>query len=262
MLKEERHQFILNEIRANNKVLSSELSTRLNVSEDTIRRDLRELSDLGSIRRVHGGAVKNNNEINLEEHSDSSAYIPFSYEDREVYSKAKKEVIAKKAVSLLRDDNVILIDGGTTNLELVKAIPMDYKGTVITNCLPIATKLVEHRFVEVYFLGGRILPNALVTVGHSVIQELKEIRADICFLGTRSIDVQRGITDIDREEVEVKNAMSQSAVNVVSVASSDKLYTTQPFLCVSSKSVTTLITELDPNEVTLRPFVEIGVKVL
>ncbi|NLR94169.1 MULTISPECIES: DeoR/GlpR family DNA-binding transcription regulator [Flammeovirga] len=262
MLKEERHQYILAEIRKNNKVLSSELSQRLNVSEDTVRRDLRELSDLGSIRRVHGGAVKHQNEINLEEHSEVSSYIPFSYEDREVYSKAKKEIIAEKAISMLNDDFVILIDGGTTNLELVKKLPKDFKGTIITNCLPIASSLVGHRFVDVYFLGGKILPNALVTVGYSVMNELKEIKADVCFLGTRSLDTSRGITDIDREEVEVKNAMSKAANKVVSVATSDKLNTAQPFLCVSVDKVNVLITELDTNEPILKPFKDLGMEII
>ncbi|KXX69683.1 DeoR/GlpR family DNA-binding transcription regulator [Flammeovirga sp. SJP92] len=260
MLKEERQQFILDEIRKNNKVLSSELSISLNVSEDTIRRDLRELSDSGKIRRVHGGAVKNAD--STEEHSDVSSYIPFSYEDREVYSKAKKEVIADKAISLIKDDLVILIDGGTTNLEITKKLPKDLKATIITNCLPIATSLAPYRFLDVYFLGGKLLPNALVTVGYSVINELSDIKADLCFMGTRSIDVNRGITDIDREEVEVKGAMANASRKVISVAASDKLMTAQPFLGVKLKHVNTIITELNPTSDVLRPFVNEGVEVI
>lgn len=260
MLKEERQQYILNEIRKNNKVLSSELSISLNVSEDTIRRDLRELSDSGKIRRVHGGAVRNANSTDASE--DVSSYIPFSYEDREVYSKAKKEIIAEKAISLIKDDLVILIDGGTTNLEITKRLPKDLKATIITNCLPIASSLAPYRFLDVYFLGGKILPNALVTVGYSVINELSDIKADLCFMGTRSFDINRGITDIDREEVEVKGAMARSARRVVSVATSDKLMTAQPFLGVSINNITTLITELKPTADVLKPFVNENIEVI
>ncbi|AZQ61612.1 DeoR/GlpR transcriptional regulator [Flammeovirga pectinis] len=261
MLKEERQQFILDEIRKNNKVLSSELSTSLNVSEDTIRRDLRELSDLGTIRRVHGGAVKNQNNISggME---DVSSYIPFSYEDREVYSKANKEVIADKAISLIKDDMVILIDGGTTNLEITKRLPKDLKATIITNCLPVATSLAPYRFVDVYFLGGKMLPNALVTVGNSVMKELSEIRADLCFMGTRSIDLKRGITDIDREEVEVKSAMSNAALKVVSVATSDKLMTSQPFLGIPINKIHMLITELNASDGVVQGFKQEGLDIL
>lgn len=259
MLKEERQQYILDEIRKNNKVLSSELSISLNVSEDTIRRDLRELSDSGKIRRVHGGAVKN---ANVDVSSEVSSYIPFSYEDREVYSKAKKEIIADKAISLIKDDLVILIDGGTTNLEIIKKLPADLKATIITNCLPIATNLAPYRFLDVYFLGGKLLPNALVTVGYSVINELADIKADLCFMGTRSIDVQRGITDIDREEVEVKGAMARASRKVISVAASDKLMSAQPFLGVKLHDVNTIITELNSTAEVLKPFVNEGVEVI
>ncbi|PWJ42185.1 DeoR/GlpR family DNA-binding transcription regulator [Sediminitomix flava] len=258
MLKDERHTFILNEIKKNNRVLSSELSLSLGVSEDTIRRDLRELSDVGKIRRVHGGAVQHQE----AEGNTVSNYIPFSYEDREVYGKNAKQLIADKAVSLINDDMVILIDGGTTNLEIVKRLPLELKATFITNCLPVAIALANYRFVDVHYLGGKVLPNAQVTVGYPLLKELSDIQADICFMGTRSIDLKRGITDIDREEVQVKYEMSCSAKKVVAVASSDKLNSSQPFVAVPLSNIHMLITELEPTDISLLPFAEANVSVI
>ncbi|MEH0157594.1 DeoR/GlpR family DNA-binding transcription regulator [Limibacter armeniacum] len=256
MLKEERQNYILDIVRKNNKVLSSELSTELNVSEDTIRRDLRELSDAGKIRRVHGGAISS--ESNNK--TASSSYIPFSYEDREIYARDEKTVIAKKAVELIHDDSVVLIDGGTTNLEIVKNLPADLKATFFTNCLLVASKLVEYRFVDVYFLGGKILPNAQVTIGHEVTEALKDMHADIFFLGVRSIDAVRGVTDIDREEVRVKRAMAMASKRVVAVALQEKLGSAQPFLAVPVDKIHTIITEAGQEPAAFSPFRHLGIE--
>ncbi|MBX2842936.1 MAG: DeoR/GlpR family DNA-binding transcription regulator [Flammeovirgaceae bacterium] len=249
MLKEERLNYILDEIRAYNKVKSSDLSIQLNVSEDTIRRDLKELSDTGKIRKVHGGAM-------------ASSYIPFSYKDREVYAHEEKISIVKKAIPLIKDDQVVLIDGGTTNLELVRLLPQDLKATFFTNCLPVATQLAEHPNIEIVFIGGKIIKNALVSIGLDVINSLNEIQADICFLGTRSIHYKNGITEIDREEAQVKRAIAQSANHVVSLAISDKLDTLQPFKVEGINKINTIVTELDPNHERLDNYKKSGVEVL
>lgn len=251
MLKEERQRFILDEIRKTSKVRSSDLSVMLSVSEDTIRRDLRELSDQGKIRKVHGGALSND-----------SNYIPLSYGDREGFAQQQKETIASKVLGLLKDDMVVIVDGGTTNLEIVRSLPSDIKLTIVTNCLPVAMAASEHRFADLFFLGGKVLSGAPVTVGNDVLNTLDEINADIFLVGTRSISVNRGITDIDRDEVLVKRKMMEVSENVVSPCISEKLGANQPFLVNPIGSVDTLVTELDPRDNALTAFVEQGLKVL
>lgn len=258
MLKEERHNYILEVIRKYNRVLSSELSQTLNVSEDTIRRDLRELSDAGKIRRVHGGAISSNN----LQTSNSNAYIPLSYKDREEYAHEDKASIALKAVKLIKDDDVIIIDGGTTNLEIVKHLPENLRATFITNSLPVASVLSDYQHIETFFLGGRVLPGVQVSVGIDVIRMLSEIRADICFMGTRSIHPVQGISDIDREEVYVKKAMAESSKSVVSAAISEKLHTIQPFVAIPISRVDTLITNLESDHPDLVAFRHAGIHVI
>ena len=251
MLKQERHHYILEEIRTYNKVRSSDLSIQLDVSEDTIRRDLKELSDSGKIRKVHGGAM-----------SAASAYIPFSHKDRDIYAHEEKVKIVRKAISLIADDNVLLMDGGTTNLEFARLLPIDLKATVFTNSLPIAVQLSEHPNVETIFIGGKILKNAQVAIGLDVINGLKDIQADICIIGTRSIHSEIGITEIDREEAQVKRALINASNKVVSLSISEKLQTNQPYLVEKIEKIHMLVTELDPSDKTLIPFINKGLEIL
>ena len=110
MLKETRHNHILTEVRIRNRVLLSDIAVQLNVSEDTVRRDLKELHNHGQLRKVHGGAV-------------AKSFYPFTYRQEDIYDHPNKLAIAKKAISLIQPGQVVLITGGTTNLELVTELP-------------------------------------------------------------------------------------------------------------------------------------------
>ncbi|MEL6850643.1 MAG: DeoR/GlpR family DNA-binding transcription regulator, partial [Bacteroidota bacterium] len=152
MLKEERHSFILEELRLKKKVLTYELSEALEVSEDTIRRDLKELAEINQIKKVHGGAV-------------SHSLNPYDYKDRQIFAQDEKIQIAEKARHLIKPHQVVIMDGGTTNLELAKRLPRELEATIFTNSLPIAVELSDHPKVETIFLGGKLLKKAQVTVG-------------------------------------------------------------------------------------------------
>src|SRR6185503_630711 len=128
MLTAERRQQILEALRRDGKVLATELSAALNVSEDTIRRDLRELAEAGLLQRVHGGALPR---------SPASA----SYIARQSQAPSAKAAIARAAVQLLRSGQVIVLDGGTTTLQIAQQLPIDLRATIITNSPPIAVAL-------------------------------------------------------------------------------------------------------------------------
>lgn len=244
MLKEERQSIILEKIKYSSKALSSELSVELSVSEDTIRRDLKELSDRGLIRRVHGGAIR----------QDAGSYIPMNYDDRKTFAAEEKSLMAQKAISLLKDDMLVLMDGGTTNMEIARQIPLDIDITVMTNCLPVATELMSKPNVSTYLLGGELLSGVPVTVGPDTISLLDEVNADIFFIGTRSISIDRGLTDIDRTEVLVKRKMAERSRCVVSVALSSKLDSIQSFSIIPIDKLDVLITELDPEHQVLSAY--------
>ncbi|NJM94306.1 MAG: DeoR/GlpR transcriptional regulator [Cytophagales bacterium] len=249
MLKEERQRIILDRISTYHKVLSTELSVALQVSEDTVRRDLKELADQGLIKKVHGGAVVL--ELN-----------PFSFKDREVFALEKSDLVAHKALSLMHDGMVVIVDGGTSNMELIKALPKNLSVTILTNSLPIAVQLTEHPAVQIMVLGGRLLKNAQITVGTEVVQSLAHIRADLFLMGVRSLDVEVGVTEIDWDESHLKRAAVQNSAKVACLAISDKLNTVQPYKVCDIKEVNTLVTELEVHEPILSPYQYLGIEVI
>ncbi|MEM6767096.1 MAG: DeoR/GlpR family DNA-binding transcription regulator [Bacteroidota bacterium] len=248
MLKEERLTYILNSLRLDHKVLTAELSGQLNVSEDTIRRDLKELSDNGKIKKVHGGAV-------------AHSLNPFSYRERKVYKLQDKITIVEKAISLIQNGQVIIMDGGTTNLELARRLPEDLAATIFTNSLPVAEQLAEHPTVDIIFAGGKLLKSALATIGLEVIQSFSEIRADLGILGTRSVDREGGITEIDWEEAKVKRAIVSASQHLISLAISEKLDTLQPYKVADISHLHTLVTELPSDSQALAPYKELGIHI-
>ena len=151
MLKRERQEFILREVNLHNRVLTSDLSEAINVSEDTIRRDLVELSETGKIIKAHGGAL--------------SKSFHTSFQINGVYSHDKKKCIAQKAVNLIQDGMFILSGGGTTITELAKALPQQLQATFFTGSLPAAIEYIQHPTAEVIFIGDRVSKNSRITIG-------------------------------------------------------------------------------------------------
>ena len=135
MLKEERHQYIIDRINKDNRIYVTDLSEELGVSDDTLRRDLVELENLGLLTKVHGGAIaKSGISIKFAERLNTATLI--------------KQEMAAKLVPLFKEGDVILIDGGTSNLEVARQIPKDKNFTIYTNCLPIANELSNYPKVD------------------------------------------------------------------------------------------------------------------
>ena len=237
MLTAERRQHILATLRRDGKVLASELSAVLGVSEDTIRRDLRELAEADLLQRVHGGALPR---------SPAAA----SFAARQGQAPAAKQAIARAAAQLVRDGQVIILDGGTTTLQVAQRLPVDLRATVVTNSPPIAIALAEHPQVEVVIVGGQLYKHSLVAIGAVAVETLRAIRADICMLGVCSLHPQDGISVPDLEEAHVKRAMIAGAAEVVALASAEKLGTAAPYIVGPIGDLTHIVTEREiPDEV-------------
>jgi len=248
MLKKERQAYIIQQINIHNKVLSSDLSTQLNVSEDTVRRDLQELSEEGKLIKVHGGAL--------------SKSFHFTIQNENIYLLPEKKIIAHKAINLIKDGMFVLLSGGTTIRELVKSLPPKLNATFITVSVPTALELLNHPNSEIIFLGNTLSKNAQMAVGAEVVQRLGEIKADLCFLGTNSFDANEGITDLEWDVIEVKKAMIKAAHKTVSLSISEKLNTVQRLLVCKPEDVDILITELEPENEALQAYKDKGITVL
>jgi DeoR/GlpR family transcriptional regulator of sugar metabolism len=238
MLKEERQSLILREVNIHNKVLLSDLSIQLEVSEDTIRRDLQELSDAGKIIKVRGGAL-------------STSYQMYSYRENDIYAYQEKTVIAGKVISLLRDGMLVLISGGSTNLEIARILPPDLRVTFLTVSLSTAMQLLDHPNSDVIFIGGQLSKTARISVGGEVVTTLQDLRPDLCIIGTNGLDSDAGITDSDWEVVTIKKAIIRASQKVLVHAISAKLNSVQKIKVCPLTDVDILVTELNPDHTSL-----------
>ncbi len=249
MLKKERQTFILHQVNLHNKVLSVDLSQEMKVSEDTIRRDLNEMAQMDKLIKVHGGALSKSFHLSVES-------------NRYVYALSGKQSIAHKASQLIKDGMFVLTSGGTTIIELAKALPPELKATFITVSHPAPYEYIHHPNIEVIFIGEKISKSSQIAIGGETISKIRNINADLCFLGTNAIDIENGLTDNDWDVVEVKKAMLESSQKVVSMAISEKLNTFQRIKICDLRQIDTLITELDPGVEALQAYVKTGVEIL
>ena len=212
------------------KVVAAELSSSLAVSQDTVRRDLRELADAGLLRRVHGGALP-------------ATVGARPYSERRRQAPAAKAAIARATSRLLQNRQVILLDAGTTTLEVARHLPPELEATVITNSPPIAVALADHPRVDVSVLGGMLEKDSHALVGAATVEALHSIRADVLVLGVCSLHPEVGITVVELEESYVKRAMIANAAEVVAVSSADKLGSAAPYVVAPLDELTHLVTE-------------------
>ncbi|HEX4108568.1 MAG TPA: DeoR/GlpR family DNA-binding transcription regulator [Solirubrobacteraceae bacterium] len=252
MLTDERRGVILDRLREHGRVLAADLSCELGVSSDTIRRDLRELDEAGLVRRVHGGA--------LPRHGVGGRGS--SVHTRARRAPEAKASIARRAAACVCDGQVIVLDAGTTTLEVARALRHDLRASVITTSPPIALALAEHPGIEVTVIGGILRPTALTTVGAAAVEALRVIRADVVFLGVCGLHPEIGVTTEDLEERHVKAAMIEGAAEVIALADHDKLGTAMPFVVAPLSAVTQLVTDADVDERALAPYRALGIEVL
>jgi DeoR/GlpR family transcriptional regulator of sugar metabolism len=248
MLKRERQAYILHQLNLHNKVLSSSLCTEVRVSEDTIRRDLLELAEEGKIIKVHGGAL-------------SHSFSQFHFPSANFYSQSGKNIIAQKAVSLIKDGMCVLTGGGTTIIEMARCLPLNLKATFITGSIPVVVEYLNHPNIEVIIIGDKISKNSKITVGQDSINHIKQLKPDLCFLGINALDIEHGITDNDWDVVQVKKAMIESSQKTICLTIAEKINTFQPLRVCGLDKIDLLITELDADDELLDPYKNAGINV-
>ncbi|QXP64012.1 DeoR/GlpR family DNA-binding transcription regulator [Polaribacter sp. HaHaR_3_91] len=245
MKKKERQQKVVDEVSINRQVSSTFLAEKLNVSEDTIRRDIKELDKKGLLTKVHGGAISTMQKL-------------YHYNEDVIYKREEKVIIAKKAITLVEDGMVIIMSGGTTNLMLAKLFPKNLKATIYTYSLPIAMQLAEHATIETIFIGGRIQRNSMVTTGIDVIQYLSNITANLCFIGVSAFNAEQGITGEGYEVALVKKAMIDSSERNVYLSTSNKLNIRLNYDICPLKEIDIAITDLELDDPILKPYIDSG----
>lgn len=248
-LAEERHAFIRDRLAAEGKVLAGELAARFAVSEDTIRRDLREMARAGECRKVYGGAVV------------PAAIYPGPASAREALAPQAKARLAAAAVQLISPGQTIFLDVGTTNAAIARAIPPGLELTVATNSIAVAAALAGNDAVDLIVLGGAFDRDSGGCLGGDTLQAIAQLSADLLFLGACGLDAARGVTAFEQADAEVKRAMVRNSGGVVVATTSDKLATAAPFRVAAPEAVTHLVVEENAPGSVLAAFRRLGTKV-
>lgn len=156
----------------------------------------------------------------------------------------------------------VLTSGGTTILEMARSLPPQLKATFISGSIAAILEYMHHPNIEVILIGDKISKSSKITVGTEAIAKIRQLKADICFLGTNAIDLNHGITDNDWEVVQLKRAMIESSQKVVCLSIAEKINTFQPIHICELRKIDVLITELPPDDPLLKPYSDAGIKVL
>jgi DeoR/GlpR family transcriptional regulator of sugar metabolism len=248
MLKKERHASIMRQINLHNRVLTADLVQLLNVSEDTVRRDLQEMLDQHLLYRVHGGAL-------------SKSYHA-TFNDSVVYAKEAKASIAQKTIPLIKDSKTILTGGGTTIIELVKHLPTDLQATFFTVSPLVAVELCKYPNIDVTLFGGLYSKNSQITYGGLVMNQLADINVDLCLLGTSAIHHEDGLTDTNWEINRLKKQMLNTAKKSAVLCISEKLNISLRLKVSPLANINFLVTELAPTEERLKQYQNKGLKII
>jgi DeoR/GlpR family transcriptional regulator of sugar metabolism len=248
MLTTHRKQQILALLKREGQVIAKDVAETMEVSEDTIRRDLREMAQEGLLQRVHGGALP-----------ASPAVADFA--GRELLAADGKVAIGRAAAGMIQAGQVVILDGGTTARQVARHIPMELKATVVTHSPTIALELVNHPEIEVILIGGRLFKHSVVAVGAQAIEAIGKIHADTYFMGVTGVHPKTGLTTGDYEEAAVKRALSQAAAETIVLASSEKLNTASPYVVVPLAEISGIITERAAAASLTKPYEKLGISV-
>jgi len=250
-LKEERQQLILETLRDCRQVTVAELSSRFDVSEVTIRRDLRDLAAQGVLQRAHGGAI---------------TIMPAPPEPPVVQRMAQgqscKEHIGRAAAALVADGESVFVGSGSTTAYVARGLLDRNSLTVVTNALTIATELASAKGVTVVVTGGMMRASELSLVGHIAEQSLREVRVDKVIIGIPAISLEAGMTNDYLPEVMTDRAIIEMASELIVVADHTKFGKIASAYLAPIERITTIVTNSRTDLETLERLKGMGIRVI
>lgn len=249
MLSGERRDLLLQRLRRDGRIVAKELAAELRLSEDTLRRDLRELAAAGLCHRVYGGALP-----------ASPAVV--DYGRRAEVEPASKARVAARAVALIEPGATVILDGGTTTLAIARALPRMLACTVITHSPTIAVALLDHPGAEVLLLGGRLFKHSAVTCGAQAVEAALSVTADLFLLGVTGVHPTAGLTTGDAEEAAMKRTLAGRAAETYVLASAEKLGAASAYRVLPLAEVAGVVTDAAPGDATVRRLTRANVRVL
>lgn len=227
----DRRNVIKREVENKGEVEIEKLSNKFNVSHMTIRRDLKVLEDEGILKRTIKGAISS-----ADNNVDDTLRLRLSL------NKTEKIAIAKYAATLIKDEDIIMIDASTTALELCNFI-MDKNITVITNSLSVAIALSSSPRVNVIVLGGTLRTSSLSLIGTEVVESFERYNINKAFISAKALSLEDGLTDINMFEVETKKSAIKKSAEVVVLLDHTKINKTSLLKVCDIQQITHIITD-------------------
>jgi DeoR family transcriptional regulator, carbon catabolite repression regulator len=249
MLKEERFNHILKVIKKKGKVFYETLADDLNISEDTVRRDIESLHNNGLLFKVRGGAIP-------------ISKNPLSFQDRSNYLAKEKELIALKAQQLIKKGQTIFMDGGSTNCAIASFLPSDARFRLVTNNMALIPIITNFKGIELIILGGIYNPETAINTGGQTCNEVKHYIASLYFMGTCALQKDFGISAVFQNDGEVKKTMLGNAKKTYALANSTNLNTTGHYKVCDMADISGLITDLSTDDSQLDDFRDLGIRLL
>lgn len=236
LLLHERQSLIRKRLADHGRVIAADLAQEFAISEDTIRRDLREMAAAGLLKRVYGGALP----------LDGGDYD--SLTKRLAVEPERKGALAQAAIGLLAPGMSVFIDAGSTNLAIARAIPGDMPLVAITNAPVVAAALMEKPRVDTVVIGGRLDVKSGAVLGAKAMQEASGFRPDLCVLGSCGLDVENGVSASFFEEAEFKRYVALRSRTVVAAVTNEKLGVPAPFAVIGLHECKHIVLEHDADD--------------
>ncbi|MDR3435743.1 DeoR/GlpR family DNA-binding transcription regulator [Telmatospirillum sp.] len=244
-----RRRTILKRLNDGHPVVATDLAIEFGVSEDAIRRDLRDFAAKGLCSRVYGGALPL-----------SPASTPIAIRMHEAPD--RKRALARAALPLLSPGQTVFLDSGSTNALLAAELPTDLNLTVVTNSVPIAGTLMGKPGITLFMIGGRIEPQTGGSVGARAASEVQRFRFDLCFLGTCALSVSGGLSGFEMDDVDFKRALLACSQATAVMVTTEKLETTAPHRIAPLAAIDHLIVEHDVSADLLAALGKTGIAVV
>lgn len=248
-LLRERQSLISERLRTEGRVLAAELAVAFGVSEDTVRRDLREMAAAGLCERVYGGALP-------------VSPAGGSLRQRMGVAVGRKELLARAAVSEIPDGSTVFFDAGSTNLAIANALPADLAITAATNAPVIAAALIDKPAVDVILIGGMVDRQTGGALGAKALRDMESLSPDLCILGACGVDIEAGITTFGFEDAEFKRFATTKSRKVLVAATSEKFGTAAPHSVLPLAHCECLVVEHDADPAMLARFRERGCRTI
>ena len=244
----DRQRRILERLGRDGQVNASGLAEEFSTSEDTIRRDLRDLAARGHCQRVYGGAI-----------AVSPASTSIAVRVAESYE--RKTALGKAMVALLRPRQFVFIDAGSTNLAFARVLPTDLALTVATHDPAIAGCLVGRPGIELLVVGGSIHPEIGAALGGRPMQEIAAMRPDLLVLGACSIDVEAGLGAFHFDDTQMTSVLVQVAGSVAVAVLNEKLGSVASYRVAGVESIADVVVEADASSAATAALEQKGLRI-